>query len=623
MAKEFNTDSSPDPMGTKTAPAQDQREKDLATFVESEWTRGRTYVSELNRLHDDLYDMLRGKRPKKNYDWESNLVLNKVFQVVWTTISYVSQRIYKANPVVGVVGFDQRECWKREMLLEKWMEQDKFFITMVLTWLRLLLNGVVFKKKSWLQVLKPAPNGQMFPETDQPHDQVVDNQDVVVDWLLRPGQSVREGRFVTHREMVDLGTLYDSDIDYINLDLLRGTTGKDLEDDEPSSSEAKNSDQLDQPPPSDVYREVEVKERQGIMPVLRDKDGTPRVVLDIDEIYGEDRDKKIERVEMIVTIAKGAGAPVLIREEENPYGEKTWLDAHLFLDPKRWWSMGQIEPMQDMQTAINDNINAMFDEIWANLFPPVMVNKFGQHEWDTFQRAPQQIWEVGGPPSDHVLFGRGSNVTSDAWQKHGILNNEVQLTTSVTPEVEGRGNAETATQGVLNSQFSTAKLDFMIMMFEQTMMIDDAKMTMRFAKQFAHPMTFLAAVGEPVKFKSAIEESFKYQPRLSAVKTDQQEEKVVQENLQLLPAIMAFNNPGSARVANMLLTNILRERGMPIEGELLDPNFFEAQTPGGQAQMMERDIQPGAPSNQAGIPQSLEERSVRGSQITPRGVTLQ
>ncbi|MFH1147577.1 MAG: hypothetical protein V1736_07705, partial [Pseudomonadota bacterium] len=63
---------------------------DLTNHVLNEWDKGKSFVSSLDSLYDDLYDMIRGERPEKNYDWESNIVINKVFQVVWTAIPYLT-----------------------------------------------------------------------------------------------------------------------------------------------------------------------------------------------------------------------------------------------------------------------------------------------------------------------------------------------------------------------------------------------------------------------------------------------------------------------------------------------------------------------------------------------------
>jgi hypothetical protein len=626
VSKDFNTDTAPE---KKASPAtgQEDWEERLCAMVGSEWSKGRSYVSKLNDLHDDIYDMLRGERPKKNYDWQSNVVINKVFQIVWTTISYVAQKIYKANPIVGIDGFDERECWKRQMLIEKWFQRDQYFITLVLIWLRLILNGTVFVKKTWNQELITAPGGRKFPKQDGPHDMVVDNADVVIDWLLRPGQSIKDARFIIHREMVDLASLYSSKVNYINLDLLQGTTGVRTDNDE-NKPAALSKDGLDQPPASDVYREVEVKERQGFFPVSINKNGDIKAVFEIDEIYGKDRDEKIEWRPMVITIARAGGAPVLIRWEENPYGEMTWCAGHLFLDAKKWWSTGQIEPIADLQTMMNDNVNAMFDEIWRNLTPPILVNKYGLHEWDTMVNAPGQIWQIAGPPRDQIEITRPSQITGDAWMKHRLFDNEIQLSSSVTPDVSGKSIADTATQGVLNSQFSSAKFDLMIMLFEQSLLIPSVEMTFRFAQKFAHPMTFLAMFGEPMKFDDPFVEGFKYQPRLSSVKTDQSQEREVQEDIQLLGIVAPMQNPGTAKMVNVLIQDIMMQRKgvLPAKEQLLDENYFEPSTPEGTLQMMNRGaggIQPGAPSNQNGIPQSVNERSIRQRQITPKGMNLQ
>ena len=95
-------------------------EDELCKQVLDEWEKGRNYVSDLDQLYEDLYNMLRGERPVKNYDWQSNVVINKVFQVIWTAIPYIMQKIFGATPVMGVKSFDHKGKWQREALLEFW-----------------------------------------------------------------------------------------------------------------------------------------------------------------------------------------------------------------------------------------------------------------------------------------------------------------------------------------------------------------------------------------------------------------------------------------------------------------------------------------------------------------------
>jgi len=591
----------------KKSSGQEDWQQELANHVLDEWTRGQQYVSPLNDMYNDIYRMLRGERPEKNYDWQSNIVINKVFQVVWTAISYLAKKIHTADPIIAVEGFNKRECWKREMLLQRWNELDGGIKLTIMSLLRLLLNGYVVRKKTWDQEISTGG----VPKKDKPHTVVLDNLDVVVDWALRPGQSCTEGRFIIHREMVDLGTLMRSGINYFDLDKISAKTAH-----EPNHEDRKQIDKLGETPKSTIYTDVDTLERQGLLPIRR-KDGNIRPVLDLDEIAKDD----VEYAHMIVTVANGS-APVLIRFEENTYDEMTFVDGHLYFDPERWASVGMIEPMKDMQTALNDNINAMFDEIGRNLFPPTIANKYAQIDWDTIEHAPGQIWLTGGDPNTAFAFPRPSNVTSDAWMKHQMFDNEIRLTSSITPPMQGMGAEKTATQGVLNAQFSSSKLDLLLSIYEETVMIPDAKQTMRFAQKFAHPATYLMIVGEPVQFDRYAEE-FKYCPRASSVKMQDQKEQEVREDLQLMQIVGSIQNPGSAKILNMLLANILRNKGMPVEAQLFDEKFFEPQTPAGMLQMMGGGIAPGAQSNQRGVPMTGTERRVRGATDSPVGMNLQ
>ena len=621
---------------------QSDWEEKLTGIIIEEWDKGRQHVSKLNTMYEDLYLMLRGERPEKNYDWQSNLTLRKAFQVVWTAISYMSQKIFGASPVIGIQGFDDKGCWQREKLLEVWMAQDKYFLVVVLGLLRLLLNGVVIIKKGWHQVLvtremeeeitmpvwdeKGSLSHQVgvtrrvtdaIPLEDRPDDVVINNKDIVTDWMLKPGQSITEGRFIIHREVLDLGTLYASRINYINLDdVSHGTLQETSEAQD--SSRTRQEDHMADPPESSIYSEAEIFERQGIFPVKVGKDGKLTPLFDKKEIYK----KGTEWRHMIVAVASKT-RPVLIRWEENPYKEMTYIAGQMYLDSERWEGMGIVEPAKDVFVAMDDNINAMFDEIWKNLMPPTIFNKFALVEWDTIQHAPAQKWMVGGKPEDAVMFPRQTDITRDAWQKHLLLDGEGQLITSVTPPTQGMDKSKTATQGMLNAQFSTAKLDFLTKMIEVTWLVPSAQMTMRFAQKFAHPLTFIAILGESFKFDKFYEE-YKFIPAASSVMLPEQKEREIQEDIQLIQTLMPMMqaNPGIAKMINQLYANILRNRDKPKMAAMLDEDWFEPQSEGGQMQMMNQGlgIGPGAPSNEQGIAMSGLERSTRQNIFQPRGM---
>ncbi len=608
MSKDFNQENDNTPK-----PKMDDWEKDVIDIVQEEWTKGRQYCSDMNNLYEDIYKMFRGGRPDKGYDWESDISLRKAFQIAWTTVTYLIRKIYGASPVVGVKGFDQKGCWQREVLLEKWGERDEAFTTHVMSILRLVLNGVVFRKKTWEQELQPGPNGIQIPIKDHPHDAVLSNKDVVVDWSLAPGQSCKEGRFVLHQDMVDLGSLYGSRVNYRNLDKIKGSSAKAQH--EANHSSEKGEDDQDNKPESPLYRDILVRERQGIFAV-KTEDEKLIPIFDPEEMYGKEG---VEFKQMIAVIADPDGDPQLIRWEENPYGEITIYDGHMYYDPERWHSSGQIEPAKDIINAQDDNVNAMFDEIWQNMFPPVIANKFGLVEWDTVERSPGAIWKVGGNPNEQFMFTRPGNISGDAWMKNQFLDSESQLTTSVTQNIQGQGKDKTATVGVLNAQYSSDKMDFLVMMYEKTVMKPDAEMSIKFAQKFGTPLMFISILGEPFKFDTGWKEEYKFQPVASSVKQEQQKEIEIQQDIQLLQIVQSMNNPKTAAVVNKLLANILRNRDMPIEGAQLDEDYFEPQGDAGMMQMLNGGMA-GAKSNQNGVGMSAPERSVRGNTFKPRGL---
>ena len=261
---------------------------DLCEKILKEWDDGRQFVSGMNDMYEDIYLMMRGKRPNKNYDWQSDLTLRKAFQVVWTAVAYVTQKVWGQEPVIAVKGFDSKGCWQREKILQKWMQRDKYFITMVLGLLRLMLNGTAIIKKVWNQELVQMDQGQAqtpvwgeqgqmqyeerpvvdtFPLKDEPVDIVLNNKDVVVDWLLRPGQQISEGRFVIHREVVDIDSLDPELYDLKDLEPSTADSTTETED----HARLRQEDQKETPPKSEFYGELEKFERQGLLPVKEKK----------------------------------------------------------------------------------------------------------------------------------------------------------------------------------------------------------------------------------------------------------------------------------------------------------------------------------------------------------------
>ena len=619
-------------------------EDEVNNQILDEWEKGQSWYSDLDELYEDIYLMIRGERPEKNYDWQSNLTINKVFQVVWTAIPYITQKIFGASPLMGLKSTDQDGAFDREQLLEFWhtlqpgnsANHNSYFLVMTLWILRALLNGVGIVKKTWHQKLKTEsrtietvvpmeideagneievePHKQTFrfsyPVEDWPYNEVINNKDIMFDWLLAPGDSIRKGRFITHRSVVDMNKLQTSPINYFNLDMIDVSLTSSDTSEEFDHNDNRNIDDLQSRPKSDIYTEFEIFERQGVFPVRKKKsDGHWVLVTDKDEAYNTD---KVIFQEMVATVAKGRGEKtnnVLIRFEKNPYEEKTYIDLHIYLDSERWQSMGMVEPIKDLQTAINDNINAMFDEIWQNLMPPVIVDKYRLWDWDTMQYAPQQRWLVAGDPNTAVHFPKPSNITRDAWQKHALLDQELQQM-SVTNSMQGLGREKTATTNVMNAQLTAGKLDFIVKMVETTALIPSAQMDVRFAKKFAHPLTFRAILGKPFNY-GLWEEIYKYVPAASSVKLEHQKEIETQQDMQLIATVANIPNPNTPKVINLLMKNIFKNRGKYEEAELLAEDYFEPQSDAGELQMMNRGISPGAPSNERGIPMSGQERGVR------------
>lgn len=619
----------------------------LVKQVDDEWKKGQQYVDDLNTMYETLYAMLRGQRPEKTYDWQSNVVINKVFQVVWTTIPYVIQKVFGASPIMGVKGPDRfsKEAYHRQELLEFWHTfqpgnskmHTPYFLVLISWTLRALLNGVGFMKKTWHQQIKTEQtkmsstipiyneNGEQIglephettktrtvPTEDWPYNVVVNNRDIVIDWLLQPGQSCRQGRFITHREMTDLDALLNSEINYINLDELDFNEDTTTSDTREEAAPVTGYDGQQTPPESDIYTDVEVYERLGIFPVYKEKkDGQWIPCFDKEDL----KDGKSQFLDMICTTVPSQNK--LIRFEPNVYQELNYVDLHIFLDSERWQSMGQVEPFKDLQTALSDNLNAAFDEIWQNLMTPAVINKAALWDWDTMQYAPGQKWMVAGDPSKSIMWKPATNITQDAWQKHMLLDNEIKLTSKITPPMQGVGKEKAATTNILNAQMSSANLDFIIKMVEITGLIPSAQMDVRFASRFAHPATFQKILGEMFRYGEFDEELYKYLPAASSVKLEHQKEIEIQQDMQLIQMLAAMRNPKTATVINQLLQNIFRNRNMDMGAAQLDEEYFEPEGEAGNVQRLQNMIEGGSSSNERGIDMSQNERSVR--QIGMRG----
>lgn len=612
-------------------------ETELCQQVMDEWTKGYQYNSDLNDMFDSIYSMIRGERPERNYDWQSNVVINKVFQVVWTVIPYLTNKIFSATPIIGIKSFDKDGAFEREEILEFWntmqgtigQERTDYFLTMVMWLLRAILNGVGINKKTWHQRLKRSVQPvtedvpyetdeegnitesrpvtrkvtKSIPVADWPQNEIINNKDIVYDWALKPGQSIREGRFVIHRTLTDLDDMLGSKINYLNLDAIDRTVSaiaatKYAED----HADAKSKDGQAEPPKSDIYTDVELFERIGKYTVHK-VDGKL-----VPYVHQEDiEEDKPQTKDMIVTVARVGATHHLVRFDTNPYDGINYIDMHIYFDSERWHSTGVVEPIKDIVTAINDNINATFDEIWQNLMPPTIVNKFALWDWDTMVHAPGQKWLVGGNPREAIEFKAPTYVTKDAWQKHALLDSELQQT-SVSNAIQGLGREKTATTNVMNAQMSAGKLDFVLRMVEKTALIPSAQMDIAFAKKFAHPLTFKWILGKEWN-PGDWEEVYQYVPAASSVKLDEQKDAEIQQDIQLLQVVGSIQNPGVPKIQNKLMQNIFRNRGEKEMVGMLDEDHYESGTLGGDVQQITKQMN--GPSNEQGIPMTGKEKAVR------------
>jgi len=236
------------------------------------------------------------------------------------------------------------------------------------------------------------------------------------------------------------------------------------------------------------------------------------------------------------------------------------------------------------------------------------VNKYALWDWDTMIHAPHQRWLVGGSPAESVQFMPQQQVTHDAWQKHLLLDSEVQRM-AVSDSIQGMGAAKTATTNVMNAQMTAGKLDFIVKMIEQTALVPSAQMDMRFAKKFAHPITLQTIIGKPFRFGD-FDEIYRYVPAASSVKLELQKQQETMEDIQMLQVIGQIQNPNVPKIQNNILANIFRNRGWAEEAELLDTSYYEPKSEAGNLQMVDR-MMGNQPSNEQGISMSGTEKGVR------------
>jgi hypothetical protein len=137
-------------------------ERAACKLIRTEWERGDQYVSDMNRLYEDVFALLRGERPEKRYDWQSDVAINKAFQIVWTAVPYFVQKIFGAKPIIGVKSVDKKGAWQREQVLEFWhnlhpatgSQHTPFVLALTSLLVRTCLNGTGYLKKTWHQKLK-------------------------------------------------------------------------------------------------------------------------------------------------------------------------------------------------------------------------------------------------------------------------------------------------------------------------------------------------------------------------------------------------------------------------------------------------------------------------------------
>lgn len=194
---------------------------------------------------------------------------------------------------------------------------------------------------------------------------------------------------------------------------------------------------------------------------------------------------------------------ILLRAEVNPYmhGEKPFVRIVDHLVPHEFWGIGELEPLEGLQDAINSLWNSRLDNVKLNLNSMFMAVMDYMVDPSDLQIGPSKVIRVrDGVPLDHAVKRLElGDVTQSSYVESQELERMIQMESGVNPYTTGSEGTEsynrTATGVALISEQGNTRFSHKVKIAELTGFKHLFRQFGMLLQQFAPPQIVLRLQG--------------------------------------------------------------------------------------------------------------------------------
>lgn len=638
-------------------------ENQIALRIDAEYEKGK----ENNRIDDSDFnsfmDLFDGIRSERNYDWQSDLVINEFLSHMQTQAANEAQAQFSRTEFVEVDVQRKDEASiaaaeaAKETINNTLSRSDLYYFHKYMRMVQTKnISGRTYIRAWWEQdirettrqverletldvdelgspITSPDQTPARFPTVvdeavrevikDQFNFEVVDPRNIF--YSNEYVYNLRDKNWIELRIDTTLGDLEANQelMGYFNLDKVRAMA-EEMDGETETKLQTVDIDErgnIKKEPRKTPVKDLMLIERHGMEYAVVIKRNDENEPIEIDYGYNEmgERKENAELLPLVMTNAYVQDDKILIRHQLNPYKDSRGRPyipiarGLCYIHPTKDRGFGDGHGSRDLQIGINDVFNADNDNTLLGLLKIIKVNKNAMEDQLPLRIEPAGLWELDDP-KDAEVVDFNSN-TANAQNLMGFLIDKMQQLNASDPNIPVPVSA-TATAVARTEKNTTIRSNYRNLVTENTLYYNLYWFILQMTDQFALPETAEAIMGEENLPNWNPDLDYIYKPISEAVETDASRGAKIDRINTALGYVINSPNPGAPRVANQLTKRLFRLLGEEIEfdtQELFDETQ-PLQTASGQG-----GAQPGTTSpvqtavNQTGLPQPTQEAQAVGS----------
>jgi len=608
----------------------------------------------------DFLRLIDSEREPKQYEWQSNIKIPEFVSHVLTQSAIDANQYFQTRDFVDVFLEDEGEDEKNvaeaiKELINRTLNQKHLYHYQKYIRGKMIsqLSGRNYAVCQWEQKSKkevvgyessfeptgrdifgePITNNDQIPAVKKVTNPVINevpiidrfNYDIVdaanIFMDNKYTYSLQDKDWITIRSEKTFDELQREaqDRGYFNLNKVKeAITPQETETSKNSYNRADGTHVADTKPVNDINKPFDVLDRMGSFWGIveeRNQDNYPTKIRPGYDEFGELL-PEAELLETIMTFVIAGNTSILIRFQPTPYVDwngvpyKPVIRGLCYIHPAYDGGVGDGKFSRELQLALDDTINISNDRVMLATLPTLTVNKFDlEDNPDVYIEPGHKI-----PLSKGDTFGeiKISDDINGALAQAQLFISKMQQLDAIQPPSMGQSGlaSTTATAAAGAGAGTNVRTNYKSLTYENTFLSELYNMIIQMTWQFATPETGQKLMGKKVMNFDPTKDYF-YKPVSASIESEFSKQNKLQQWNQVLSYVVSLQHPDTVKLVNYILTQMFKSMGdefVNFGEQLLNPQV-PVQTQGGNP----ADAQGVPASSQTGLPQSAQERSVRGT----------